>query len=101
MFMSETIKNHQIKITIGTGIAVLLFVIYTTISANSILNAQQNHLDQHDIKSDVIDERTRVNEKSIKELSSECQRTAVSYAEIKTRLAGIETLLLEMRQQQK
>jgi cell division protein FtsL len=99
--MNETIKNHQVKITVGTIVAVMLFAIYTTISVMTILNKQQNTLDLFEEKSQTIDERSRNNEEELRNLSEECQENEVRYAEIKIRLTGIEALLFDLKQRLK
>jgi len=96
--MEKVIKNYKITITVGTIISVLVFAVYTTKSVTDILNAQQNKLNEFDIKSKVVDERSRENVNELKRIDKECQENEIKYTEIKTRLTGIESLLLDMKQ---
>ena len=95
--MTQTIKDHQLKITVGTAIVVVIFIVTSAVSVSGAFKDQQNRLDQFDIKSEIVSDRTRANSAALHELGNECQETAVQYADINARLVGIETLLLEMR----
>ena len=95
--MTQTIKNHQFKITVGTAIVVMIFIVTSAVSVSGAFKDQQNRLDQFDIKSEVVSDRTKANSVALHTLGNECQETAIQYADINARLVGIEALLLEMR----
>ena len=95
--MNETIKNQKLNITVGTLIAVAGFVIYTTISVSAVINDLTNQVSQHEIKSSIIDERSRQNVDELRHLEADCQKNEVQYAAIEAKLAGIEALLVELR----
>jgi len=91
--MWETIKNYAVKIQVGSIVATLLFIIYTTISLTSVKNSndfQHKHiyemLSWNTSRIENLEERSVKNEKEfIKKI-----------AEISITLTNIENALLKI-----
>lgn len=88
--MTEGIKKHALKITVGTVVAAVLFIIYTTITLSDMKNDIykklencetgqfyiQKELEKMDIRID--DNETTNNEVKVKLASIEAQLTGIS-----------------------
>ena len=95
--MPETIKNTNFKITISTAIVVLIFTIGTTIKVVNSSNTQTQKLEKHLIQAEYIQDRVNKNDELIKEIQEACRQNDLRFVEIKTKLAGIETILEDIR----
>jgi len=95
--MTNTIKNHSVKITIGTIITVFIFIIGTTVNLTNSKNKIEDtviHLNtqyDHCLKwYKELDEKQEI----IKEAN---QKQDLIIMEISTKLTNIEALLLDLK----
>jgi len=95
--MTNTIKNHSVKITVGTIIAVFLFVVGTTISITN---------NKSKMEADIVTIGNQYNHclKWYKELEEKQeiikeanQKQDLIIMEISTKLTNIEALLLDLK----
>lgn len=97
LVMKETIKKHPIKIAIGTAVAVLLFVVYTTVSIMNVkaeMDKKQAECEDALIHvMDVIEDL----EGRVESLEDSNLNVQVRLASIETKLTSIETLLIDLK----
>jgi len=107
--MTETFDKHNFKITVATAIIVLLFIIATTITTidwkNSIENkcetleiTHQSDLDAINLRQDFLSLGYTSNMVKIEDLETEAYSRDLLLTEIKTKLANIESLLVDLKQ---
>ena len=91
--MEDTLKKHSFKIQLGTAFFVLLFVWGASAKVSEVqarihtINAQQENFRTW------VDDLTDRQE----ELDDDNSRQDLSLVELRTRLTGIEALLIEIR----
>jgi len=95
--MTATIDKHDFKITIATAILVILFIIVTSVNtATWKVNMESEHK-QCDTRYTNMNEQLEANKLHIVGLEDKSNSRDVDIATINTKLASIETLLLEIR----
>jgi len=98
MTMAESIEKHSIKISIGVAITVIIFLIIMTANFASWKAAMEAEHDSM-MKSQVhMEEGLQTLKVRLYALEDENTDFKVQLATIDTKLASIETLLLEIRQ---
>jgi septal ring factor EnvC (AmiA/AmiB activator) len=95
--MKETIKKHSVKITVGTVVAVALFIVYTTINlmgVKSEMDVKQKECATEiaHISGDLIKMDDRV-----EDLEDSNVDIQVRLASIDTKLISIESLLIDLK----
>jgi hypothetical protein len=95
--MKEVISKHSVTITIGTMIAVLLFIISTTMSVatwKAEMDAQHQEFDDRisHVGDKVVGMRS-----DIAALEARAANRDIELATINTKLASIEALVLDIR----
>lgn len=88
--MTKKIEEYQVPITIGTLIIVALFLIGTSYSYAKNEQATVNNINTNA-------ERIATLEKEYDSLASKQEVTDRNYIEIKTKLSGIEALMMDVR----
>lgn len=107
--MNGSIEKHQFKITMATAIIVVLFIIATTVNfatwktqmenEHQAMNLRQDHLSNGHaaIRDDM--ELMEANHVAVsKMLENRQDNTDVTMARVETKLASIESLLIEIKQ---
>ena len=96
--MAGTIDKHQFKITVATAIIVLIFIISavaTFATWKADMNAQHNEFDDRitHVGDKVFDMRA-----TLETLEDQADLRDIQLAQINTKLANIESLLIEIKQ---
>jgi len=96
--MTETIDKHQFKITVATSILVLIFIIgavATFATWKADMNAQHQEFD--DRIRHIADKYVNIRA-DVTDLNEQANKRDIQLATINTKLANIETLLIEIKQ---
>jgi len=96
--MKETIKNHSVKITVGSVIAVVLFIIYTTISITSTKDTISKELDLIRVGQSHIVEMVNDIDRRVDDNEDTGNEVRIKLASIETQLYGINTTLIEIKE---
>ena len=86
----KSIENHYFKVTIAVAIVVILFIISTTYSLAVWKANTESHLD-------LIDHNQIDYDSDIRYLKEKSAKNDIQLATISTKLATIETLLIEIK----
>jgi len=109
--MGNTIKNHPIKVAVGTIVTVVFFVISTTLFVSASKSEMDSRVDniaweqEKMLSAQVIQkidfkELEDKHEKEIKAITERCANNDVLFAGIKERLISIEALLMDIKSRQ-
>lgn len=96
--MKDTLKNHSLKITIGTAVIVALFLI----SATNYFVSRLERIEAKDVLMTAsmleIKEQGQRNKERIMSLEDKANQADLDRVKILTKLESIEVTLLEMKQ---
>jgi len=88
--MEKVLKHHTVKIQVATAIAVIGFILYWTFIFASNFNNLQH-------ATEVAAKTATKNEEMIGQLEAKAQGRDLILVEIRTKLANIETLLIDLK----
>jgi len=95
--MTETIEKHKFKITVATALLVIVFIISTSIqTATWKANMESEHI-QCKARATMAEDQLQANKNRIIALEGYREDSKVQLATINTKLANIETLLIEIK----
>jgi len=105
---SKTVKSlssYPVQIKLKNIVAVLLFVVYTTINVSAVKGAYEVRIQEIENTlirlTDIVerqDERMDTLEANIKDLEQKSHISELEYTEIKTKLLNIESVLMEIKE---
>ena len=93
-----TIDKHQFKITIATAISVLLFIIFAASQFSAWRVSDQAAHQEFDDRITHLGDKVVGMREDIKNLNDRASTRDIELATINTKLANIETLLLQIQQ---
>lgn len=87
----QFIEKHSIKIQLGVAVSVLVIIIGFTSQVGAKLK-------ENDLTHDTLSKTVQLNSDDITDLQLKAQASEVAMMEIKTKLANIEAMTLEIKQ---
>ena len=93
-----TIKNHIVKVQVGSVIAVILFIITTTAVSISTKKDIEARLDTMENQYDHVHKWYESLEETQEKIKENNQEQDLVLVEIRTKLNNIETILIEIKQ---
>ena len=99
--MKKILSKYQVHITLATFITILIFIIGVSMNLASWKTAMEKEHQAIDVRQDHLTNGWESNKLSVDELEDRQSKTDVNMAMIETKLASIETLLIEIKQELK
>jgi len=95
--MEETLKKHNVKIQIGTLVAIIVTIVIWTITISNIFSKIDIRFEQNEASLRHLEGKTELYAERYAQTILDQQQLKVDMAKIQTKLSSIESLILELK----